>query len=142
MADYRPVLIRAISGLDGNTPAARQCVYANARTTLEALLFLEDHSRNSEEAFGRERRALEDAICEIESSMTVGTAKPRSPLTATLQKDKKLIVHELACGSGPRTISEFFSWSDEESFDFQPFEHEAERECIDSLSSRHSSPKK
>jgi hypothetical protein len=69
MADYRPLLIRAISRLDSNTPAARQGVYARARAALVALLNGQDHPHASEEDFERERRALEDAIGKVEFGM-------------------------------------------------------------------------
>jgi len=81
MADYRPLLIRAISRLDANTPATRQSVYANARATLEALLLLQDHTRISEDEFNRERRALEDAIATVESHTTGAAAMPARRLT-------------------------------------------------------------
>jgi hypothetical protein len=132
MAEYRPLLIRAISRLEANTQAGRQSVYANARAGLVALLTPGGRPSISEDEFRRERRALEDAIRQIESSMTVGAANPRRPLTTSCEKNETHVVHEVACGYGPCTISEFFSASDEKSFDFQPFDHEAEPECTGS----------
>jgi hypothetical protein len=40
MAEYRTLLIRAISRLDANTLTARESVYARARAALAALLEL------------------------------------------------------------------------------------------------------
>jgi hypothetical protein len=81
MADYRPLLIRAISRLDSNTPAARQGVYTNARAALVALL----NGQTSEEAFERERRALEDAIGKVEFNSIVGKPRPARQSIAHFQ---------------------------------------------------------
>ena len=72
MAEYHPLLIRAISRLDANTPEARQSVYASVRTAFVALLRPEDASQASMQKFEREHRALEDAIATVESSMFDG----------------------------------------------------------------------
>ena len=70
MAEYRTLLIRAISRLDANTLTARESVYARARAALAALLEpQQDHSRTADEAYERERRGLDEAIAEVEASM-------------------------------------------------------------------------
>jgi hypothetical protein len=126
MADYRPLLIRAISRLDANTPGARQSVYANARTTLEALLLLQDHTRISEDELDRERRALEDAIATVESRSSDTTVKPAR--SSTLR-----ITDALTCvarPSGRETAvgrTEFLNDIREDTFDFRRLEHDPER---------------
>jgi hypothetical protein len=62
MADFYPVIARAVSSLGNNTPEARQKIYARARATLPGLL-----GNKSELELARERLALETAIQEIEA---------------------------------------------------------------------------
>jgi hypothetical protein len=83
MAEYRTLLIRAISRLDANTLTARESVYARARAALAALLEPQDHSRTTDEAYERERRGLDEAIAEVEASMANRTTKPTNVSTAS-----------------------------------------------------------
>jgi hypothetical protein len=146
MADYRPLLIRAISRLDSNTPASRQAVYTRARAGLIALLNGQDHPQTSEEDFERERHALEDAIGKVEFGMIVGRAKPTRPSTVTAEKDGPgRSINEVPRRTEPgafRGHSEFVSFFDaigDETFDFRVFEREAERAedpTADSLSKK------
>jgi hypothetical protein len=69
MAEYRPLLISAISRLDVNTPKERQAVYARVRAALHALMGPADPSLAIDEKYDRERCALEDAITTVESSV-------------------------------------------------------------------------
>jgi hypothetical protein len=65
MADFYPVLSRAISGLADNTPEARRAVYDRATTVLVAQL----RGMNppvSEADIARQRLALQEAITRIE----------------------------------------------------------------------------
>jgi hypothetical protein len=76
MTDYRPLLSRAISGLDPNNGEARRAVYDRARTALVNQL----RGMNpplAEADITRERLALEDAIRKIEAENTPAT--PASP---------------------------------------------------------------
>jgi hypothetical protein len=73
MADYYPLIARAVAGLDPNTGEIRRALYERARTALVAQL------RNSdpplEEAdITAERLALEDAIRRIEADTAVRPA--------------------------------------------------------------------
>jgi hypothetical protein len=128
MADYRPLLIRAISRLDANTLAARQSVYANARTTLEALLLLQDHTRISEDELGHERRALEDAIATVESRNSDTTVKPAR--SSTLRITDALTCVANGRPSGRETAvgrTEFLNDIRDDTFDFRRLEHDPER---------------
>ena len=60
MADYYPLISRALSGLENNTPEARQKLYEQARRILN------DQLVSSELERARERRSLELAILQIE----------------------------------------------------------------------------
>jgi hypothetical protein len=125
MADYRPLLIRAISRLDANTPAARQSVYANARTALEALLLLQDHSRITEDEFDRERRALEDAIAVVESRMIGGKAEP-ARLSAPQEKDSCTCVTNILPNGTEAGVGcgEFLNDIRDDTLDFRRLEHD------------------
>jgi hypothetical protein len=124
MADYRPLLIRAISRLDSNTPANRQALYARARAGLVALLKGPDHPQTSEEDFERERRALEDAIGKVEFSIIIDKVKPTTPVTAEKEGHGRA-VNEVAFGAdsgalrGHNEFIAFFGGIDEETFDFR-----------------------
>src|SRR3974390_3232465 len=67
MADYYPLIARAIAGLDPNAPGeSRRALYERARAALIAQL------RNvqpplSESEITRERRAREEAVRKVES---------------------------------------------------------------------------
>src|SRR5437667_2196966 len=66
MADYYPLIARAVTGLDKSTGEARRAVYERARTALVGQL------RNmtpplSESEITRERLALEEAIRKVEA---------------------------------------------------------------------------
>jgi hypothetical protein len=66
MADYYPLLARAISGLPENTGEARRTVYERARSALLAQLRGADPPLPDEEVT-RERLALEEAVRRIET---------------------------------------------------------------------------
>ncbi len=65
MADYYPVLTRAISGLPSNDPQARRDLYARARIIVNEQL--RDGGRNAAVEVLREQAALEAAIGRIEA---------------------------------------------------------------------------
>ncbi|GGE39317.1 hypothetical protein GCM10007276_15790 [Agaricicola taiwanensis] len=66
MADYYPVLSRAIAGLDQNTAETRRAVYERARTAIVKQLRSYDPPL-SESDITRERLGLEDAIRRVET---------------------------------------------------------------------------
>ena len=125
MANYRPLLIRAISRLDVNTPAARQSVYANARAALEALL-LQDHSRIAEDEFDRERSVLEHAIDLVESRMIGGEAEPARSLAPRRKGCHTSATNEVPCGpEAAAGRSEFLNDIRDDTLNF--LEHDPER---------------
>ena len=66
MADYYPLIARAVAGLEKNTGDARRALYERARTALVAQL----RSVNpplSENDVTRERLALEESIRKVEA---------------------------------------------------------------------------
>jgi hypothetical protein len=73
MADYYPLLARAISGLPENTGEARRTVYERARSALLAQLRGADPPLPDEEVT-RERLALEEAVRRIESEYSAMAA--------------------------------------------------------------------
>ncbi len=73
MADYYPLLARAISGLPENTGEARRTVYERARSALLAQLRGADPPLPDEEVT-RERLALEEAVRRIETEYSAMAA--------------------------------------------------------------------
>ena len=66
MADYHPLIARAVAGLDKNTGEARRTLYDRARTALVAQLRSVDPPLNDSD-ITRERLALEEAIRKVEA---------------------------------------------------------------------------
>jgi hypothetical protein len=63
MADYYPLISRAVAALDDKSKAARSAVYDRARSALASQL----HEVDPSFAFEHERLALEDAINKVEA---------------------------------------------------------------------------
>jgi|GEM_PF-706374 len=73
MAEYYPLLTRALSNLGSTTPETRQAIYARARKALEAQL---GHLTPPDpELVERETHALEAAITKLEDEMKAEQAK-------------------------------------------------------------------
>src|SRR5437899_12665593 len=68
MADYYPLIAKAVSGLDKSTPEARRALYDRARTALLAQLRGVEPAL-SEPDITRERLALEEAIRKVEGEV-------------------------------------------------------------------------
>ena len=66
MADYYPLIARAIAGLDKNTGEARRALYERARTALVAQLRATEPPLQESE-ITKERLALEEAIRKVEA---------------------------------------------------------------------------
>src|SRR5437016_5870161 len=79
MADYHPLIARAVAGLDKNTGDGRRALYERARTALVAQLRSVEPALN-ETDITRERLALEEAIrkVEAESARKIRTEPPRA----------------------------------------------------------------
>ena len=82
MADYRPLITRAVEGLGTSTAEARRTLYERARTALVAQL-RGVKPPLSEAEITRERLALEDAIRKVEAeSVRKWRTEPRPPAPA------------------------------------------------------------
>src|SRR5215475_3940149 len=66
MADYLPLIARAVEGLDKNTSENRRALYERARTALVAQLRGVSPALDESE-ITRERLALEEAIRKVEA---------------------------------------------------------------------------
>ncbi|MEW6255408.1 MAG: hypothetical protein AB1592_05575 [Pseudomonadota bacterium] len=92
MADYYPLLVRAISGLPQNTGEARKSVYDRARgALLKQLRSVEPPLPEGE--ILRERQSLEDAIRRVEAEQAPDTSAadatetaPKAPATPEPEK--------------------------------------------------------
>jgi len=82
MADYYPLIARAVAGLERNTGDARRALYERARTALVAQLRGVTPAL-SESDVTRERLALEEAIRKVEAESArhavVEPARPEAP---------------------------------------------------------------
>ena len=82
MADYQPLIARAVSGLDKNTGENRRALYERARTALVNQLRGVEPALD-ESDITRERLALEDAIRKCEAEAVKRTlAEPAEPPAA------------------------------------------------------------
>src|SRR3954469_23944109 len=80
MADYYPLIARAVDGIPEGTPESRRAVYERARTALmQQLRSLEPPL--SEEDIERERLSLDDAITRVEADHQPRPAEPERSLT-------------------------------------------------------------
>ena len=78
MADYYPLIARAIGGLPDKTGEARKAVYERARRALLAQLTAVDPPL-SEPDVAREQQALETAIGRVEAEYGTATPPPARP---------------------------------------------------------------
>ena len=93
MADYFPVLSRAVAGLENNTAEARRAVYERARAAIVRQLRAIEPPL-PEEDISRERMQLEEAIRKIEANAGAPAAPraaepsaPKPPPVAAAPKD-------------------------------------------------------
>jgi hypothetical protein len=86
MADYYPLIARAIAGLEKNSGDARRALYERARAALVAQLRGVSPALNEPDVT-RERLALEEAIRKVESEAAhrARVAPPRSEPTAKVR---------------------------------------------------------
>jgi len=90
MADYRPLISRAVAGLEHNTADNRRVLYERARAALLAQLQSVDPPLNEAE-LSRERLALEAAIRQVETEAAVHappetSSSAAAPATAEINK--------------------------------------------------------
>ena len=79
MADYYPLLAKAVSGLPNSTPEARQAVYERARRALYGQLRNLDPPV-PEDAIEREAQSLERAVAQIETELTARFSPERDKI--------------------------------------------------------------
>lgn len=79
MADYYPVLTRAVAALDPNTAETRRAVYERARQAIVKQLRSYDPPL-SESEITKERLGLEEAVRKIEAEHRTASQPPRAPL--------------------------------------------------------------
>ncbi|HET7850056.1 MAG TPA: hypothetical protein VFL51_13435 [Pseudolabrys sp.] len=86
MADYYPLISRAIGGLDKSTVESRAALYERARAALIGQLRASDPALDESE-ITRERLALEDAIRRVEAD-AVHASRADPPAAETVGADK------------------------------------------------------
>ncbi|MBN9052129.1 MAG: hypothetical protein J0H78_21945 [Rhizobiales bacterium] len=88
MADYYPLLSRAVAGLTNNTGEVRRALYERARTALVNQLRNSDPPL-SEADITRERLALEEAVRRIEAETSAAAEAPAVPASDVTAKDEQ-----------------------------------------------------
>jgi hypothetical protein len=89
MADYFPVLSRAVAGLENNTGEARRAVYERARAAIVRQLRAIEPPL-AEEDIARERMNLEEAIRKVEAGAGGQPAASPAPSTPAKPEPPKL----------------------------------------------------
>ena len=95
MADYYPLVAKAIAGLEKNTGEARRALYERARTALVAQLRGMNDPPLTEAEITRERLALEEAIRKVEAEAARrgrDAPKPEPPKGPTDTRDLDAIM--------------------------------------------------
>src|SRR5262249_36308050 len=95
MADYYPLVAKAIAGLEKNTGEARRALYERARTALVAQLRGMSDPPLTEAEITRERLALEEAIRKVEAEAARrgrDAPKPAPPQSPTDTRDLDAIM--------------------------------------------------
>ena len=82
MADYYPLVAKAIAGLEKNTGEGRRMLYERARTALVAQLRGMNDPPLTEAEITRERLALEEAIRKVEAEAARRGREPRAEAVA------------------------------------------------------------
>jgi hypothetical protein len=112
MADYHPLITRAVEGLGNNTAEARRTLYERARAALVAQLRGIDPPL-SEAEITRERLALEDAIRKVEAeSVRKARAEPRPAPVAPRAIN---VASRQSSGGTPSAAPAAVGWRDRQS---------------------------
>jgi hypothetical protein len=95
MADYYPILARAVSRLEINNAQVRQELYEHARTILIAHLDRSDPKKSSLESIS-EWSAFETAVRRVEAkSRSIGESSPVLPKTLKNRLDALRELHRI-----------------------------------------------
>ena len=95
MADYYPILARAVSRLEINNAQARQELYEHARTILIAHLDRSNSKKSSLESIS-EWSAFETAVRRVEAkSLSTGERNPELPKTLKNRLDTLRELHRI-----------------------------------------------
>src|ERR1700730_18061985 len=94
MADYYPLIAKAVAGLERNTGEGRRALYERARTALVAQLRGVIPAL-SESDITRERLALEEAIRKVEGEAArrgrSESSRPPEPVRADIVQDRAAV---------------------------------------------------
>lgn len=106
MADYYPLIARAVEGLSDRSPEMRRAVYERARSALIGQLETLDPPL-SEAEIQQERISLDAAIAKVEADYAPPTAKPQPPLSsaAILRESARLAPDETPHGSAAAPLA-------------------------------------
>jgi hypothetical protein len=93
MADYYPLIARAVEGLSDQSPEMRRAVYERARSALIGQLRTLDPPLTEDEIH-RERLSLDEAIRRIEADYAPATAAPAAPPAGSILRQSARLPSE------------------------------------------------
>jgi hypothetical protein len=108
VADYYPLIGRAVAALEDNTVELRCAVYERARTALVAQLSKRDPP-STESEIRREQSALEQAIRKLEAEQLSRLAQTDDALTGKLNELVLRMRKMRAYGAGAAMRARLFS---------------------------------
>jgi hypothetical protein len=113
MADYHPIISRAVAALETNNAENRRAIYEHARATLLRQLRAITPALKETEIL-RERLALEDAIRRIELEYlrreNAGTAPLRQSYASYEEPPRSRVAHSQQLDQSPVTSASFRKW--------------------------------
>lgn len=131
MADYYPLIARAIEGLSEQSAQMRASIYERARTALlEQLTSLDPPL--SEADIDRERLSLDDAMARVEMKYDPGLASPPTPAQFALPASPQEEDVDLPAAAAPLPPAPAASYSPrvEDDFEDAQFEEVVEDEAL------------
>ena len=131
MADYYPLIARAIEGLSEQSAQMRASIYERARTALlEQLTSLDPPL--SEADIDRERLSLDDAMARVEMEYDPGLASPPTPAQFALPASPQEEDVDLPAAAAPLPPAPAASYSPrvEDDFEDAQFEEVVEDEAL------------
>src|SRR5436305_14371416 len=104
MADYYPLVAKAVAGLEKNTGEGRRALYERARTALVAQLRGMNDPPLTEAEITRERLALEEAIRKVEAEAARRGREGPRPETPKAPESTRDLDAALARPSAPGAV--------------------------------------
>jgi len=110
MADYYPLVAKAVAGLEKNTGEGRRLLYERARSALVAQLRVMNEPPLTEAEITRERLSLEEAIRKVEAEAArrgrdAPRPEPPAPTTPAAPKAEAEVASPVSAKPGPPPLT-------------------------------------